>query len=104
MNEDKSSDDFLDDSDRSLKIKTEMVGCYVTEKDKETIQDMTNILYFLGEIKTCTISETMRIGIILTYDYVQKQLRQKLDDEIERLAKLVVLQQEQLAENESENE
>lgn len=66
-------------------IKSEFVGCYVTEGDKNLVEAMATVLYGLGYLSKPYVSEVIRLSLNLCYSFVKTSLRDELDKQIQRL-------------------
>lgn len=55
-------------------IKTEYVGCYITESDKDMLAGMTRFLYMFNFIDEINTSKVLRFSINLCYWFVMQEM------------------------------
>ena len=62
------------DNQEKTELKTEFVGCYVTESDKGLVEAMTKFLHLMNYIDKPYTSETIRFGLNLAHKFVTTEL------------------------------
>lgn len=61
-------------------IKTEYVGCYITESDKDMLAGMTRFLYMFNFIEDINTSEVLRFSINLCYWFVMQEMNKFFEE------------------------